>query len=140
MCMISFIIPVYNKGTVLYTTLISLIRRLNQASVTDYEIIIINDGSTDDTFAQAVRFKKFNGDTEKIKIYHYSKNVGKGFAMRYGFSRSSGDPVVYLDGDMDIDTKHVVNSLEKFRLNQPDMVIGSKYNPKSRIFYPLNRY
>lgn len=138
--MISFIIPVYNKGSVLFKTLSSLIRHLQKAAIKDFEVIVVNDGSTDDSFDQAVRFKKFNGDTAKIKIYHYMKNVGKGFAMRYGFSRSVGEPVVFLDGDMDIDTSHVANAINTYKQLRPDVVIGSKYHPQSRIYYPLNRY
>lgn len=138
--MISFIIPVYNKAGVLFKTLSSLIRHLKKSAVLDYEIIVVNDGSTDNSFAEAVRFKKFNGETEKIKIFHYSKNIGKGFALRFGFAKSSGDPIVFLDGDMDIDTKQVVKALNQFKVKRPDMLIGSKYHPRSRIFYPFNRY
>lgn len=138
--MISFIIPVYNKGSVLFTTLSSLIHRLHEASITDFEIIVVNDGSTDDTFAQAVKFKKFNGDSGKIRIFHYTKNVGKGFALRFGFSKSHGDPIVFLDGDMDIDTSQIISMLRTYDKHKYGIIIGSKYHPRSRTHYPLNRY
>lgn len=138
--MISFIIPVYNKGKILFKTINSLIHRLQENAITDFEIILVNDGSTDNSFAEAVRAKKFNGATDKIKIFHYSKNVGKGFALRFGFSKSVGDPVVFLDGDMDIDTRQIIQGLNFFGPNQPDMVITSKYLPESRVNYPLIRY
>lgn len=138
--MISFIIPVYNKGAVLYRTLSSLFVHLRNSHVADFEIIVVNDGSTDSSFEEAVRFKKFNGYTEKIHIYHYTKNIGKGFALRYGFSKSCGDPVVFLDGDMDIDTTQIVKLIQIYEIKRPDMVIGSKYHIRSRINYPLNRF
>ena len=138
--MISFIIPVYNKGTILYKTLTSLISKLKGHTISDYEIIVVNDGSTDNSFAEALRFKKFNGETKKIKIFHYDTNIGKGFALQFGFTKSTGDTIVFLDGDIDIDTSQVITGLKQFKTRQPDMVIGSKYLSTSRTHYPLNRY
>lgn len=138
--MISFIIPVYNKGAILYKTLASLISNLSRTTFTEYEIIVVNDGSTDNSFSEAVRFKKFNGKNSSIKIFHYTNNIGKGFALRFGFSKSIGDTIVFLDGDMDIDTKQVINALRQFNKQQPHMVIGSKYLPSSRTHYPANRF
>ncbi|MEK7166780.1 MAG: glycosyltransferase [Patescibacteria group bacterium] len=138
--MISFIVPVYNKGSILFKTLSSLLVHLKKTKIADFEIIVVNDGSTDDSFTEAVRFKKFNGDTDKIHIFHYAKNVGKGFALRLGFQKSVGDPVVFLDGDMDIETSQVVNALNLYQKSRTDMVLGSKYHPRSRIYYPFNRY
>lgn len=138
--MISFIIPVYNKGSILFKTLQSLIGNLTSQQITNYEIIVVNDGSTDNSLEETIRFKKFNGSTNKIKIYYYSQNIGKGFALRFGFSKSEGDPIVFLDGDMDIDTKQVTEALRVFNSKHPDMVIGSKYASQSRTFYPTNRY
>lgn len=125
---------------VLFKTLSCLIHRLKSLAIDDYEIIVVNDGSTDNSFAEALRFKIFNGNSYKVKLYNYTKNIGKGFALRYGFSKSKGDPVIFLDGDMDIDTIQIVKALQLFWRTQPDMVIASKYHPRSRIYYPLNRY
>ena len=138
--MISFIVPVYNKGSVLFKTLFSLLIHLKKSAITDFEIIVVNDGSTDDSFAEAVRFKKFNGETEKIHIFHYTKNIGKGFALRFGFSKSVGDPVVFLDGDMDINASQIIKLFTEYNKSRADMVIGSKYHRRSRIHYPFNRY
>ncbi len=138
--MISFIIPVYNKGNIIFKSLTSLIHHLSKARIEDYEIIVVNDGSTDNSLGEAVRFKRFNGHTEKIKIYHYNANIGKGFALRFGFYKSAGNPVIFLDGDTDIKTTQIIKGLRVFFQNQADMVIGSKYHPLSRIFYPVERY
>jgi len=76
----------------------------------------------------------------KIKIFHYGQNLGKGYALKYGFIKSTGDPVIFLDGDMDIDTKQVIKAIEKFNKINPDILIGSKYHIQSRLHYPFNRY
>lgn len=138
--MISFIVPVYNKGSILFKTINSLINHLNASEFTDFEIIVVNDGSTDNSFGEAIRCKKFNGNTDKIKIFHYTKNIGKGFALRYGFSRSKGDQIVFMDGDMDINTRQVIGALRTFFKRSPDMLIGSKYLKKSRTYYPTIRF
>jgi glycosyltransferase involved in cell wall biosynthesis len=138
--MISFIIPVYNKGTILFKTLSSLISQLAAKRMKNYEIIIVSDGSTDNSFAEAVRFKTLNGKTDKIKIFHYHNNIGKGFALRFGFYKSVGDTVVFLDGDMDIDTTQVLTALKAFSAKKPDMIVASKYMAGSRGHYPWNRY
>ena len=138
--MISFIIPVYNKGSVLFKTLSSLIKELHGNYYQDFEIIVINDGSTDNSLEEAIRFRKFNGTTDKVKIFHYNQNIGKGFAQRFGFNKSSGQTIVFLDGDMDINVNQITRALTVFYAKSPDMVIGSKYHPKSRYFYPPKRY
>ncbi len=138
--MISFIIPVYNKASVLRKMLSSLQNHLQKHNLLNYEMIVVNDGSTDSSFNQAVLFKQLYNNDPRIKIYHYTKNVGKGFALQFGFTKSTGDPIVFLDGDMDIDTKQIIKALEKFNQTQSDMAIGSKYLPQSRIHYPLVRF
>ncbi len=138
--MISFIIPVYNKGEILFKTLSSLIAHLNRSPFADYEIIIVSDGSTDNSFTEALRFKTRSNKQHYIKIFHYNKNIGKGFALRFGFFKSRGQNVVFLDGDLDISSNQVLTALKVFYKNQSDMVIGSKYHPRSRIHYPYNRF
>lgn len=138
--MISLIIPVYNKESVLFHTLSSLFHDLKRSAISDYEIIVVNDGSTDASLTEAKKFKKFNGDASKIKIFTYTKNIGKGFALRFGFSQSKGDPVIFLDGDMDINTRQVVAALNIYNKRRPDMILGSKYHPASRIYYPKLRF
>ena len=138
--MISFIIPVYNKALILDRTLSSLQKHLSQNHLADYEIIVVNDGSTDASFSEAVKFKHKQGFDSRIKIYHYTKNIGKGFALKFGFKQSLGDPVVFLDGDMDIDTKQIIGAIKAYQQHRPDMVIGSKYAKASRFHYPLIRY
>lgn len=138
--MISFIIPVYNKGSVLFKTLSSLIKHLKQSQIKNYEIIVVNDGSTDNSFSEAKRFKNVHGAGKKIRIFHYHKNIGKGFALRFGFSRSIGDPIVFVDADVDIDTNQVISAYHQYSRLQPHILVGSKYHVGSRIHYPLNRY
>ncbi|HCM37095.1 MAG: Dolichol-phosphate mannosyltransferase [Candidatus Gottesmanbacteria bacterium GW2011_GWB1_43_11] len=137
--MISFIIPVYNKGKILAKALFLLTQELSRQGLRDYEIILVDDGSTDTSLKSALNFRNAYPVRKKIQILHYSQNFGKGFALQTGFTRSIGDPVVFLDGDLDIRPRQVVNKLRQFLHNSSDMLIASKYHPASRIYYPWNR-
>lgn len=136
---ISVIIPVYNKGSVLFNTLTKIIASLRKLT-SDFEIIIVNDGSKDNTLTQAKKLRTFNGNRDNIKIYHNPLNNGKGYALKYGFLRSTGDKIVFFDGDLDIDSSHINHFINLLEQNHSDIIIGSKYHPYSRVSYPLNRY
>jgi len=132
---ISVVVPAYNKGSILFSALESLIRETSLATQ-NFEIVVVNDGSEDDTLEQALHFKKFNGYSDKIKIYHYPMNIGKGFALSYGFSRTSGDPVLFVDADNDISFRNLRLALAYFDEYKADIIVGSKRHPKSQVQYP----
>lgn len=87
--MISVIMPVYNNETYVSKAIESV---LNQ-TIKDLELIIINDGSTDNT--ESV-IKNYNDD--RIK-YYYQKNSGPGAARNYGMSLSKGEFIAFIDSD-----------------------------------------
>lgn len=96
----SFIIPTYNRSHCILNTISSI---LNQ-SYLKYEIIIVDDGSTDDT--QDI-LKNFS-DNIKIKIFNYFTNKGANFAKNFGAEKAIGDFLIFLDSD---DTLASTNSL-----------------------------
>ena len=85
----SVIIPLYNKETLVKNTLESVFKQ----SYVDYEIIIVNDGSTDDSLEVIKKLK-----TEKIKIYE-TKNYGVSAARNFGIQQANGDYLAFLDAD-----------------------------------------
>lgn len=136
---ISVIIPAYNKDLIIFKALISIYRNLSK--ITDnFEIIVVNDGSTDKTLFESKRFKIFNGNSNKIQIYDYNYNIGKGHALRYGFFNSTGDIVVFFDADLDIGCSKITDSVRLLQQKNADIVIGSKYHPASYISYPKIRF
>ena len=130
--------PAYNKGEVLFTTLNNLIKELNLLG-SNFEIIVVNDGSRDKTLEEAVRAKRFNRNTDKIKIYNYDLNQGKGFAIQYGYSKTSGDIVGYFDGDLDLPARNIRVLLAYMLERKAEIAIGSKRHPLSVVYYPLMR-
>lgn len=92
---ISVVIPCYRSQSMLHTVVNETINVLNQRDSIDYEIILVNDGSPDDTF-EAIKHLCKN---EKIKGVDLARNFGQASATLAGFAQVSGDIVVYSDDD-----------------------------------------
>ena len=108
---VSIIIPAYNEGEII-ADIVKQIRTL----YADFEVIVINDGSTDDTATEA----KKAGAT----VYSHPYNIGNGAAIKSGIRVASGDILVFLDGD----GQHHPEDIEKLIQNFPeyDMVVGAR--------------
>jgi glycosyltransferase involved in cell wall biosynthesis len=130
---VSFVLPAYNEGEFIEDTL----RRLDHSFSGNgfrYEILVVDDGSSDDTRSKASRYAALNGH---VKVVGYDKNVGKGFAIKNGFWKTCGDAVVFIDSDSDVDVQQVQRYIEA--LDFGDIVIGSKWHPDSVVEAPIVR-
>ena len=94
---VSIIIPVYNEGKVINKSILSLLNLDYQ----NYEIIVVNDGSTDDTKQLAESMVGFqNGKYGKIKVTFINQpNLGKARALNAGIYYSKAEFVLCMDGD-----------------------------------------
>jgi glycosyltransferase involved in cell wall biosynthesis len=101
---------------------------------TDYELILINDGSTDNTELDLLEEEKLD---QRIKVLSYKENRGKGHAVKIGVLNSKGDIVSFLDGDLDISPSEIKNYINE--LEGCDLVIASKAHPLSVITAPFVR-
>lgn len=94
--MISFIVPAYNARKTIKKCLDSILRQKN--TKLEYEIIVVDDGSTDDT-AEFIK-KNYSSKLLNIKIRLYStKNHGLSSARNYGVKRAQGDYIIFVDSD-----------------------------------------
>jgi len=132
---LSVIMPAYNKGRVILKTIEEIEKVLNQLKL-DHEIIVVDDGSTDDTYEQAL---KASQSIPSVKVLHYVPNGGKGKALKYGFGFVTGDLVLFMDADMDLHPRQIKTFLEYMRTTGADVVIGSKRHPESKVIYPSQR-
>ncbi len=130
---LSFVIPAYNEELFIEDTLGSIDAVLKGKNL-PYEIVVVNDGSEDGTLAIVRRYAGRNGH---VKVVTYRDNVGKGFAVKTGFMETSGDTVVFADGDMDINLETISEYLEA--LKHGDIVIASKKHCDSKIEVPFSR-
>ncbi len=101
-----------------------------------YEIVVVDDGSPDDTYQWALRASK----SPCVKVYRLPRNMGKGFALIYGYRRSRGRIIVFLDGDLDIDPRQVWLLLAALAKHRADIAITSKWHPQSKtIATPIRK-
>lgn len=135
---LSLIVPAYNKDKEVFEVVSSQVKLLKQLDY-DWEIIVVDDASRDHTLREAVRSKKFNGNSSRIKIFSYNLNQGKGFALNYGFSKSCGDIIIFADADLDLPSSNIKTLLDYFENSGADIALGSKRHHLSRVHYPLIR-
>ncbi len=130
---IAIIMPAYNAANEIFRAL-SKVEESLENFTKNYEIIVVNDGSEDET-DQIVR--AYLNSNPKVKLISYLENMGKGFALKLGFSKVSKGSVIFLDSDLDIDTKYIeyYNKI----LKKCDMVIASRRHPKSDYRAPFMR-
>jgi glycosyltransferase involved in cell wall biosynthesis len=135
---VSFVMPTYNEAEFIESALDGLYRAGKDMGLR-YEIVVVDDGSLDDTGPKAVDFASRNGSVKNgfVKIVTYRNNVGKGYAVKTGFLRARGDVVVFVDGDLDVDVEQVGRFVKA--LDHSDIVVASKWHPESCVDVPLVR-
>ena len=127
------IIPVFNQARkVSYS--VEKIKQAVELAFANYELIVVNDGSTDNTLTI---LKDIAMTDEHLHIISYTPNRGKGYAVRQGVLHSQGDVVMFLDGDLDISPDSIKDYVQ--RLSTSDLVIASKRHPESKVTIPKSR-
>ncbi|HKP45713.1 MAG TPA: glycosyltransferase family 2 protein [Pyrinomonadaceae bacterium] len=114
----------------------------------DYEVLVVNDGSTDST---QHLLDKLAAMEPRVRIIHHSRNLGYGAALRTGFANSTKDLVFYTDGDAQYDVRQIaelydllsenvdiVNGYKKKRGDHAGRkVMGALYNQAARLLFRL---
>ena len=117
---LSVIIPTYNESQRITSTLVQIIEYLDSSEFT-YEIIVSDDGSSDNTKAQVERFEKSNSKIKLLALTH----KGKGWAVRNGLNYAEGTYRFICDADLSMP----IHYLEKFlppNIENSDIIIGSR--------------
>ena len=124
--------PMYNSMDI-EKNIYAAISSLNEVTK-DYEIILVNDGSTNNCFQEVTKI-----ENKKLKVVGYNKNKGKGSAIKYGFNFVGGDYIAFIDSGGDINPKQLKKFIEIIEKEDADIVIGNKRHPNSKVYYPLLR-
>ncbi len=127
---VSVILPAFNEGAAIANCIRATTRALADV---EHEIVVVDDGSLDDTLEQA-RQAALNNPGVKVISYH--PNRGKGHALKEGFAHTTGDLVAFLDADSDLDPCQLLTLWRVMEQSHADLVIGSKLHPQSKINYP----
>lgn len=130
---VSFVLPAYNEAEFIEDVLERLESTANGRGLS-YEVVVVDDGSVDDTRLRAIRYATRNGH---VKVVGYKKNVGKGHAVKTGFWKAAGDAVVFVDSDSDVDVTQIRQYVDALKFG--DIVVGSKWHSDSAVETPLIR-
>ncbi len=127
---LSIVIPMFNEAENVESTLKTVGEALASFEGT-YEIIAVNDGSIDHTLET---LKRIESQNEKIKVVSYSKNMGRGMALRKGFQESKGEMVVSIDADLSYDPQYILHLVHALKTGQDtDLVLASPYMPGGSV-------
>ena len=129
---LSVFFPAYNDGGTIASLVITSVK-VAATLTDDYEVIVINDGSTDDTARILDELAHIYPD--HVRIVHHEKNRGYGGALRTGFQTACKDYVFYTDGDAQYDPAEMTVLWEKMT-DGVDWVNGwkiSRSDPLHRI-------
>ncbi len=119
---LTVIIPVYNEPE----TVLEIVQRVHRLPITK-QIIVVNDGSTDNT-ADALDQLAYLNDVEVIE---HDINRGKGAALQTGFQHARGKFVIVQDADLEYDPSDIMKVIEPLRKDESDVVYGSRYLDRS---------
>ena len=116
---LSIIIPIYNEEK----TLLEVLNRINLLKeFCNLEIIVVNDGSTDNSNNIIKKNNKLYN-----KLIDLKKNCGKGIAVIEGIKNCSQEYILIQDADLEYDPKDILEFLEETKKNNYDLIMGSRF-------------
>lgn len=128
--MISITIPVYNEAANIEQLMIEITQAMKKCA-RDYEVIFVNDGSSDGSKTVLDLLSKTD---DRIKVIHFHRRFGQTAAMSAGFDHAIGDIIVPMDGDLQNDPADIPRLLEKLDEGY-DVVSGWRKDRKDGLLH-----
>lgn len=129
---LSFLIPAYNESARLGATLGQVLAYL-RAQPYSSEVMVMDDGSTDDTVAVAEEYFASHQGRVATRVLSYTPNRGKGYAVRHGLLAAQGAIAIFSDADLSTPIEEIPTVLEPILSGDYDVVFGSRALSNSRI-------
>lgn len=128
---LSVVIPLYNEEECV-TPLVLRVHESLADYPQDWELILVDDGSTDDTANALEQEKAKYGD--HVRVIHLQKNYGQTAAMQSGIDAARGNIIVTLDGDLQNDPKDIPRMVKRLIEDDLDLVAGWRKNRKDGLW------
>ncbi len=129
--LVSLVVPAYNEESIIEQSLLELSRYMESLEEKyRWELIIVNDGSTDRTGELADAFAK---NRKNVGVLHHAYNFRLGQALRFAFQHCRGDYVVTLDVDLSYSPDHIERMLTKIRERRAKIVLASPYMKGGKV-------
>ncbi|MBP6733091.1 MAG: glycosyltransferase family 2 protein [Chromatiaceae bacterium] len=129
--LVSLVVPAYNEAPLIESTLRTLCEYMRGLEA-DYswEIVLINDGSTDGTDDIVESFARNNSN---VRVFHHITNFGLGQAFKFAFRQCRGDYILTLDADLSYSADHIRDLLDKIKETRAKIVVASPYMTGGKI-------
>jgi len=128
---LSIVVPAYNEAARLNVTLPTILAYLNDAR-RDAELIVVDDGSEDETAAVAEKCVAGAGAV-KMRVIRYQENRGKGYAVRRGLLEARANIVLFSDADLSTPITETSKLVDPIRQGKCDLTFGSRALDRSLI-------
>jgi glycosyltransferase involved in cell wall biosynthesis len=116
---LTLVIPAFNESSRLGATLAAVEKRLNRSAI-DYRVLVVDDGSADDTAEQTDRFGR------RFSTLRLPENRGKGAAVRAGMLQARGAVVAFTDADLPFELSSLIEGCSWIRRGESDAVFGAR--------------
>ena len=136
---LSIIIPVFNESKKIAVDIEAAGEFLKTNELSG-EIIVADDGSDDGTADVAEGCRKDLGENVELKVIRCGEHRGKGFAVRLGITKSSGEYAMFADSGCCVPYSNALNGLELIKTGVCEIAHGSRKLAKSNIEQQQNRY
>ena len=122
----TLIIPIYNEDR----TLPTLLKKLDKFN-NEFEIIIIDDGSYDNT-------KNLLIENNQFLIIRNESNIGKGASIRKGIHAATNQNVILMDGDLEVDIDDIPKLITRFETSNNDAIVGIRWKKDGDYKFDIN--
>ena len=122
----TLIIPIYNEER----TLPTLLKKLDKIN-NEFEIIIIDDGSNDNS-------KNLLIDNNQFLIIRNESNIGKGASIRKGIHAATNQNVILMDGDLEVDIDDIPKLITRFETSNNDAIVGVRWKKDGDYKFEIN--
>lgn len=117
---LSVILPSFNEGGHIHANILRVCEKLKGLR---FEIVVVDDGSTDKTFAESQRAAD---EGHPVRVVRQGRNRGKGASLFHGFEFCSGELVAFLDSDLEIAPENLLTLIKVMQAADADVVAGVK--------------
>lgn len=129
--LVSLVVPAFNEAIIVEHNLARLCTYMQSLeSRFRWEVVVINDGSTDATGDLADEFAKTHAN---VRVFHHITNFGLGQAFKFAFNRCRGEYVITLDADLSYSPDHIAQLLQKIQQTRAKIVVASPYMEGGKI-------
>ena len=120
---VSLVLPAFNESAVVAANLALLVKHMESLHY-DWEIVVINDGSSDDTGELA---RQFSAGRDNVFVFDHAVNFGLGQALKFAFSQCRGNVIVVLDVDLSYSPDHIEKLVARQQETGAKIVLASPY-------------